>query len=92
MKFLLLFLIKTYWFLKPEKKRNKCLFKENCSNHVFDITKKLGFIAGFKALIKRVKNCRPGYYIIDIENQTHIITANNEIYLIAEMRNDILNL
>ncbi|MGJ8743596.1 membrane protein insertion efficiency factor YidD [Polaribacter sp.] len=91
MKYFLIFIIKIYWKTIPVSKRNKCLFKESCSNYVFKITKKEGFIKGFKALIKRINNCKPGYNIIDIESQTYIITANNEMYQIAEMRSDILD-
>ena len=86
-----MFVIKIYWFFIPANKRKKCIFKQSCSNYVFNETQKKGLIKGIKALIIRIKNCRPGYNIIQIENQTYIITANNEMFQITEMREDILN-
>ena len=78
-----------YWLVIPKYKRRKCIFKVSCSNYVFKKTKEEGFISGYKALKKRIKSCRPGYNVIDIEGQTHIITADNNLHHIADMRDDI---
>ena len=90
MKNLLLLIIKSYWFLIPPSKRNKCIFEESCSNYVFKTTENEGFFKGFKALIERFNSCRPGYNIIDIDNITYVITTNNKMYALSEMRNDLI--
>lgn len=63
MKFILLFAIKLYWFLIPENKRRKCIFKTSCSNHIYDKTKKNGIINGLKELNFRIRNCHPKFDI-----------------------------
>lgn len=92
MKYLLLVVIKIYWLLIPKRKRNKCLFAESCSNYVFKITKNNGLLRGYKALLYRMKNCRPEYQIINIENKTYIISANHEIFPMCDIRDSILKL
>jgi uncharacterized protein len=66
MKFFLLFLIRLYWIV-PKKWRRPCLFKCSCSVKVYNTAKADGFLAGVKVLLKRYKQCRPGYttYISD---------------------------
>lgn len=72
MKYLLLAVIKMYWFLVPKKKRKKCLFKVSCSHKVYDNTQQFGFGVGIKTLRKRYLQCRPGYTLV----------LSNEIYKI----------
>ena len=66
MKHLLLGLIKLYWII-PEKRRRKCLFKVSCSHHIYSVTKSEGFVSGIKSFINRYKQCRTGYavYVTD---------------------------
>ena len=90
MKFLLLGLIKSYWYLIPPKKRNKCLFKKSCSHYVFDIAKKDGLLKGLKALYFRFKHCRPGYYVINNKEEKLLISARNEVFKTTEINNRIL--
>lgn len=80
MKYLLLALIRLYWFI-PKRFRRTCLFKETCSHHVFAVTKEKGFMSGLKALQRRIKQCRPGYsiYITDDEKQWVILSDNTVI-------------
>lgn len=52
-----------YWNLIPACKRKKCIFKKSCSNYVFEITQKEGFIKGLKAFQFRYKNCRGNFAI-----------------------------
>ena len=73
MKYLLLALIRAYWSLWPRHLNRDCIYKETCSHHVYRITYKLGFFAGFRALQQRIRTCRPGY------NAT---TSNGELGLI----------
>jgi len=63
MKLILLFIIRIYWKFIPENKRRKCIFRQTCSNYVYEETKNKGLISGIKALIFRFKNCRPNYDI-----------------------------
>ena len=63
MKWLIIFLIKLYWFLKPKNLRRKCIFHESCSNYVYRITIERGFWTGLNALKKRFRQCRGGYQI-----------------------------
>ncbi|WP_306349714.1 membrane protein insertion efficiency factor YidD [Flavobacterium sp. '19STA2R22 D10 B1'] len=57
MKLFLISIIRLYWFLIPENKRNICIFKESCSRHVYRITKQSGLLAGIKSLWFRMQNC-----------------------------------
>lgn len=79
MKFLFLTIIRLYQAFAPESIRSKCLYKESCSNYVFRITKDIGFKAGINAFIHRIKNCKPGYYIIEEKGKLLLITINNEV-------------
>lgn len=63
MKHLILFAIKMYWSCIPPSKRKKCIFKKSCSNYVFEVTQKEGFIKGLKAFRFRYKNCRGNFAI-----------------------------
>ncbi|MBG6131755.1 putative component of membrane protein insertase Oxa1/YidC/SpoIIIJ protein YidD [Aquimarina sp. EL_43] len=90
MKFFLLLIIRLYWTFIPKSNRRRCIFKKSCSNHVFEITKKQGFNKGISALKFRYRNCRTGYYILDIDNTKLLISANNEMFLQEEIHNRIL--
>jgi len=75
MKHLILLAIKMYWSCIPASKRKKCIFKKSCSNYVFEITQKEGFINGLKAFRFRYKNCRGNFTIFKnpINNQIQMI-------------------
>lgn len=75
MKHLILFAIQMYWNCIPASKRKKCIFKKSCSNYVFEITQKEGFINGLKAFLFRYKNCRGNFTIFKnpINNQIQMI-------------------
>jgi putative component of membrane protein insertase Oxa1/YidC/SpoIIIJ protein YidD len=81
MKYLLLTLINWYWFLIPESKRRRCIFKKSCSNHVYDITKEKGFSEGIRALRFRFENCRAGFEIFTnpVDNKTQVILPSKII-------------
>jgi len=63
MKWIILLAIRVYW-LVPVELRRSCLFKESCSHFVFRSTKEKGFFCGIRALMLRIKQCRPGYKFI----------------------------
>lgn len=52
-----------YWNCITPSKRKKCIFKKSCSNHVFEVTQKEGFVNGLKAFRFRYKNCRGNFQI-----------------------------
>lgn len=86
MKYLLLFVIRSYWFLVPPGERKKCLFKETCSIHVYRVTKQQGLFSGLKALQTRVKNCRPGYQVVNEGELKGILTKNEEFIPNIQLR------
>ncbi|WP_289662208.1 membrane protein insertion efficiency factor YidD [Flavobacterium panacagri] len=63
MKYFILLIIRLYWILIPKSKRKKCIFRKSCSNYVFEITQKEGFINGLKAFRFRYNNCRNGFQV-----------------------------
>lgn len=73
MRFILIWAIRFYWFLIPETNRRKCIFKESCSTFVYKITKEKGFIAGMQSLVKRYKQCRPGYIPLELPDGERIV-------------------
>jgi len=75
MKYLILLVIRLYWILIPQSNRRKCIFKKSCSNHVFEITQKEGFLNGLKAFQFRYKNCRGNFTIFQnpIDNKIQMI-------------------
>ncbi len=81
MKYVLLFSIKVYWFLKPKDKKPCCIFRKSCSHYVYEITLKEGFLIGFKALSFRIKNCRYGFELFrnPISNKTQMMLSDKSI-------------
>lgn len=65
MKYLILLMIRLYWFFKPKNSKPKCIFRTSCSHHVYEITQKQGFLKGLKILIFRFRNCRYGFEIFE---------------------------
>jgi putative component of membrane protein insertase Oxa1/YidC/SpoIIIJ protein YidD len=80
MKYLLLLIIKAYWILIPASKRKHCLFKQSCSRYVFQEAKMQGLLKGLKALMFRYENCRPGYQLISIENETILVSRTSKVF------------
>ena len=81
MKYLLIFIILIYQAIIPLRFRGVCLFKESCSNFVYRKAKNGGFKGGIKALFFRIKNCHPGYRLIEINGQIHLLTST---YIVVE--------
>ncbi len=80
-----------YWAIIPASKRKPCLFRVSCSNYVFNTTIEKGLLRGIKALIHRYKNCRPGYQIMNIDGEVHMISANHEMFPIRDLRETLIN-
>ena len=81
MKYIILLIIRLYWFFKSKKSNPKCIFKKSCSHHVFEITKEQGFLKGLNALHFRYKNCRYGFEIFKnpVTNEIEMLLPNKEI-------------
>jgi uncharacterized protein len=91
MKYLLLILIKIYWYIIPESNRRRCLFKTSCSNYVYKITENKGIINGLKALRFRSRNCNANYTIIKIGNKRVLVSSTNKVFDETMVNNLILN-
>lgn len=86
MKYTLVIPILLYQAFFPKKWRGKCLYRESCSNHVKRVLKEDGLTAGWQALRKRIKNCKPGYILVKESNHILLITVQNHV--IPEMEID----
>ena len=91
MRIILLIVIKTYWFLIPNSKRRKCLFKTSCSNYVYNKTKSEGLVSGIIALKFRVENCNNRYNVIEINSEKLLISSNQLLFKEKEINQSILN-
>ena len=91
MKHFLLFAIRCYWLFIPKTKRKHCIFSESCSNNVYRITKTQGLNLGIKALKDRFHSCRPGYQIIEIHGEQHLISVNKKVFSKTEIRSTIIS-
>lgn len=83
-------MIKLYWIAVPEQNRRNCLFRESCSKHVYRTTQKEGLTKGLKSLKFRYKNCRSGYTLISTQDQTLLVTRNNNVILENEISYDLI--
>ena len=63
MTFMILGLIRLYWWIVPERCRRQCLFSETCSKYVYRQTKGYGGRAGIMAFNRRLGACRPGFQL-----------------------------
>lgn len=93
MKFLLLLAIKMYWKIIPSSKRKKCIFKKSCSNYVYEITQKEGFINGLKAFQFRYQNCRGNFAIFKnpLTNKIQMILPSQIIIDREEISERLIN-
>lgn len=73
MKWIICAIIKTYWHLIPAYRRKHCLFKENCSSHVYRVTVEQGALKGFKAFLLRWRQCRPDYHIMPASSDKELV-------------------
>jgi len=93
MKYILLYLIKLYWLFIPANKRRTCIYHKSCSRYVYDIANEKGLLLGLKALIYRIKTCRPNHEIIflDKENTFLIKLSNGTILQENEISENIIS-
>jgi len=90
MKTILLFSIRTYWWLVPKNWRRKCLFKTSCSHYIYQKTKEKGLHAGLRALYFRIQNCNGQHQIIEINGEKVLITKTNKIFPEKEINDFVL--
>jgi len=92
MKYLLLAIIRGYWFLIPKAKRRKCIFKKSCSHHVYEMTEQKGLQEGIKALKFRFENCRPQFELFKnpINDKIQIILPSQIILDSEEIADSFL--
>lgn len=53
--------IRLYWKFVPEDKRIVCLYKDNCSKHVYNSFDQEGFLFGVRSFLYRYRNCNNDY-------------------------------
>ena len=85
MKHALLLLIRSYWRLVPEARRRRCLFRETCSQYVYQQIKTRGVRAGLLALWQRLRACRPGFQLRVRAFNVEVICRDGTIISHAEI-------
>jgi len=71
--------IKLYWYFIPKEKRIVCLYKDHCSQHVFNEFDQRGFVAGIKSLMARYRSCDNNYAFYLDKGVLHIKTQTGEV-------------
>ena len=61
MSHLIVACIQAYRWLVPSEVRRVCLFRESCSAYVYRVAIERGACAAILALLKRSRQCAPGY-------------------------------
>jgi len=73
MRWVLILIIRLYWWSIPPANRNRCLYKESCSRAVYSELQK-SIKDGLKMLLFRYRSCRPGYKIENHNGKISIMT------------------
>ena len=79
MKWVLIILIRLYWFVVPIRFKRVCLFKESCSNYIYKLTLTDGFLTGFEGLRKRMRQCRGEYHLRTYKNGFEMLLSDGSI-------------
>ena len=92
MKYLILLIIRLYWFSKSKHCKPKCLFRKSCSHYVYEITQEQGFLKGLKAFLFRYRNCRGHIQIFKnpISNKTNMSLPSRIVIEEEEIANRLL--
>jgi putative component of membrane protein insertase Oxa1/YidC/SpoIIIJ protein YidD len=75
----LLFLIRCYWRLVPATMRRSCIFNETCSHYVYRHVGTGGFVIGVVALIRRLRTCRYGFQIVELEGDVVVCAKDGTV-------------
>ena len=78
MKQVLIWVIRAYQQLVPNKFKRCCLYKESCSNYAIRVIERAGFFKGSFLTIERLLKCRPGYQIVSFKGSFRIKLRNGE--------------
>lgn len=65
----------------------QCLFKESCSRRILREARTTGSKAAFSVFYYRLKNCRPGYQIVSLEDREEplIVSRTGEVLPMDEI-------
>lgn len=86
---MLTFLIECYWRLVPAETRRSCIFGETCSRYVYRQASERGLAVAIRALLRRLRTCRPGYEIVEVEDAVRVRAADGTV-LTPEALNPML--
>jgi len=79
--------VRAYWAVWPRHLNRGCIYRETCSHHVYRVTDEGGFAAGLRALLSRVRTCRPGYTVSTDETGLGLILLDGSFlpdHLVAD--------
>ncbi len=83
--------IRLYWYAIPKENRIVCLYKDHCSQHVYNAFDREGFVAGMKAFLKRYKNCNNNYTCELHDGSVTVKTATGEVINETEISDLVLS-
>lgn len=72
MRHLIIILIRLYQIIAPKSIRERCIYRESCSEYVINGAKSGGLAEAIRRLRKRFLTCRPGYHLIAKSDQNSI--------------------
>jgi uncharacterized protein len=92
MRYLIIWGIRLYRRIWPQQYCRVCVFRESCSRHVERVAIESGFIAAFRALLKRVRCCRPGYsfQFVPEANRWYMVCADGSRFPESEAASHIV--
>jgi hypothetical protein len=87
MRSIIIGMILLYRRLIPPHRRRPCLFRETCSLHIERVTREAGGLAAMRALLKRIRCCRPGYAFEFVEesNAWELVCKDGSRFVEAEV-------
>lgn len=90
MTFLLTAAVRIYWALWPRHLNRGCIYRETCSHHVFRIAREDGGVAGLRALLVRIRTCRPGYSVSSDHTGIGLVTRDGSFIPAHRVACDVL--
>lgn len=89
MKVVLLAAIRGYWRFWPARWARSCVFRESCSRHVYRIATDHGGRAGLAALLRRYRQCRPGYGRVQVGEDRFVCLSDGSCVGEIEVADDV---
>jgi len=85
-RYIILLAIRCYWLI-PERKRRKCIFRKSCSTFVYEESKGKGTRAGWKALRQRFRQCNGKYNTFHTpDGKGWVLLADHSVVELDELR------